>query len=339
MKIVRTDAELQTPWLDAALRENGHELVLLGSDVSEQQLISVVSVAQLLLMCYTPISKRVIEAAPELKGIVKYGVGIDAIDIDAARDAGVVVVNIPEYGEETVAEGAFALLLALAKNLVPLDRHMKDHGWAWPQPQWLASDVAGKTVGLIGFGKIAKSMARMAGAGFRANVIAYSPGNSQQEMSAFGVQKVDDLISLLGQSDFVSIHCVLTPETHHMLGARELSVMKKSACLINVSRGAIVDEAALVEALNQGTIAGAGLDVYAAEPLNRSGHPMASLFDHPRVFLSPHLTFYTNEAMHRLERETLDRCLEILDDQPVLIKSQDSRLGGQSGRVNYHHVQ
>ena len=123
-KIIRTDAEIETPRLDAALRRRG-ELVLLADGVSEERLARETGEAELLLMCYTPVTARVIAAAGRLKGIVKYGVGIDAIDIPAARARGIAVVNIPEYAEETVAEGAFALMIALAKKLVPLQRQMQ----------------------------------------------------------------------------------------------------------------------------------------------------------------------------------------------------------------------
>ena len=327
MKIIRTDLELETPHVDATLRAAGHTLVLLPDGIPEDTLITHVRDADLLLMCYTPITARVIAAAPRLKGIVKYGVGIDAIDIPAARARGIAVVNIPEYAEETVAEGAFALMIALAKKLVPLQREMQAEGWAWPTQRWLASDIAGKTVGLVGLGKIGRSMARMAGAGFRARVLAYDPHISADEMQAAGVSKCDDLREMLAQSDFVSIHCVLNPDTHHLIGPAEIAAMKPSAFLINVSRGAIVDEAALLDALEEGTIAGAGLDVFSQEPLAKAGHPLSRLFQMPNVLLSPHLTFYTTEAMHRLEVETLERCFEILEGREVLVKSADPRLG------------
>ncbi|MCK8484233.1 C-terminal binding protein [Aliiroseovarius sp. S2029] len=329
MKIVRTDCELRTPKLDAALVSAGHDLVLLPDGVSEEDLLDATHDADLILMCYTPITRRVIENAPRLKGIVKYGVGIDAIDIPAAIDAGVAVVNVPEYAEETVAEGAFALLIALAKKLTALNTHMTAEGWAWPEPTWMGSDIAGKTVGIIGLGKIGRSMARMAGLGFRANVIAYSPHTSAEEMAALGVTKVEHLHDLMAQSDFVTIHAVLNNDTRGMIGEAELQAMKPSAFLINVSRGAIVDEAALVRAICEGWIAGAGLDVFSQEPLTRTGHRMSALYDHPNVILSPHLTFYTEEAMQRLEDEALERCFEVLEGRNVLVKSHDPRLRAQ----------
>lgn len=333
MKIVRTDCELQMPLVDAALREQGHELVLLPDGVDEAVLVEAVQDADLLMMCYTPITQRVVAAAAQLKGIVKYGVGIDAIDIPAASERGIPVVNIPEYAEETVAEGAFALMISLAKKLQPLGRAMQRDGWVWPEQPWLGSDIAGKTVGIVGLGKIGKSMARMAGAGFRANVIAYNPGMSDADMQAAGATGYDDLHQLLSDSDFVSLHCVLNDNTRGLIGEPELRAMKPEAYLINSSRGALIDQLALLRALDEGWIAGAGLDVFANEPLLRTGHQLSRLFEHEQVMLSPHLTFYTKDAMQRLEDETLERCFEILSGRPVLIKSQDPRLRGQTQGV------
>lgn len=331
MKIVRTDAELQTPSLDAALREAGHDLTTLPDGVGEDSLIAALSDADLLLMCYTPITARVLDAAPRLRGIVKYGVGIDAIDLAAARTRGITVVNIPEYAEGTVAEGAFALMIALAKKLIPLSREMHKTGWAWPEPAWLGHDIAGKTIGIVGFGRIGRSMARMCGQGFGANVIAYSPHSAASDMEAVGVTRCDRLEDLLAQSDVVSIHCVLNDTTRHLIGAAELRIMQPHAYLINVSRGAIVDEAALIAALEEGRIAGAGLDVFNEEPLRRKGHMLSPLYDMDNVILTPHLAFYTAQSMARLERETLERCAEILDGRPVLVKSADPRLADQPG--------
>ena len=332
-KIVRVDRELECPRIDAALRESGADLVLLPDGVREDELAKEVSDADLLLMCYTPVTARVIEGAKKLRGIVKYGVGIDAIDIEAAKAWGIPVVNVPEYAEETVAECAFALMIALAKKLMPIHNAMQSDGWAWPEPKWIGSDIAEKTVGLIGVGRIGRSMARMAGAGFRARVIGYSPHTGAEDLASFGVEKIDSLHDLLEQSDFVSVHCVLNDETRHLIGRDELAAMKETAFLINVSRGAIVDEEALLEALKSGKIAGAGLDVYSQEPLAKSGHPLSALYEMDNVILMPHLAFYTQEAMQRLEEDTLARCFEILEGKPVLVKSDDPRLTGQTSGV------
>jgi len=335
VKIVRTDAELECPLIDAELRESGAELVLLPDGVDEAELARQAGDADLVLMCYTPITATVIAAARQLRGIVKYGVGIDAIDIAAARARRIPVVNIPGYAEETVAEGALCLIIALAKKLMPMHRAMQVDGWLWPQGPWLGLDIAEKTVGLVGVGRIGRSLARMAGAGFRARVLGYDPGVSAAQMKADGVEKCDDLHAMLAICDFVSLHCVLNGQTRHLIAAAELRAMKPTAFLINVSRGALVDEAALVRALDEGRIAGAGLDVYSAEPLTRVGHTMSSLYGRPNVILLPHLTFYTREAMERLQRETLARCRELLDGRPVLVKSRDPRLRAQAHGVRF----
>ncbi len=329
MKIIRTDSELETPLVDKTLKAWGHDLVLLPDNISEDKLCNEIGDCELLLMCYTPVTKRVIDAAPKLKAIVKYGVGIDAIDIPAANAQGVVVVNIPEYAEETVAEGAFAMLIALAKRIPAIQENMNLKSWVWPQSEYLGLDIAEKTVGIVGCGKIGASMARMAGLGFRARVIGFDPYKTKAEMAENGITKYDNLIEMLRECDFVSLHAVLNEETKHLIGEKELAVIKPSAIIINSARGALIDELALVKALENNQIAGAGLDVFSKEPLNQKDHPLRELFKMKNVILFPHLTFYTVEAMERLEEETLERCKEAIEDNPVVIKSKDARLANQ----------
>ena len=329
MKIVRTDMELETPFVDQTLREKGHDLVLLPDGVSEKILMKEMEDCEILLMCYTPITKKIIDSAKRLKAIVKYGVGIDAIDIPAANAQGIVVVNIPEYAEETVAEGAFAMLIALTKKLPVLQKQMNSKAWVWPSREWLGLDIAEKTLGIIGCGKIGSSMARMAGLGFRAKVIGYDPSKSREELTQKGIEKYDDLLEMIRECDFISVHAVLNKETKHLIGAKEFAVMKENAIIINSARGALIDEMALVDALEKKLIAGAGLDVYSQEPLNNMDHPLKKLYEMDNVILLPHLTFYTHEAMHRLELETMERITEVMENRPVTIKSKDPRLQNQ----------
>jgi D-3-phosphoglycerate dehydrogenase len=284
-------------------------------------------------MCYTPITKKVIDSAKKLKAIIKYGVGIDAIDIDAAKASNIPVVNIPLYAEETVAEGAFALLIALIKKTIPIQNAMQSKGWAWPEKQWMANDIAGKTLGIIGLGRIGKNMARIAGAGFRAKVIAFNPDMSAEEMQKAGVEKYDDLHEMLKRCDFISIHCTLNPQTLNLISHSEFEVMKPSVIIVNSSRGAIINEMALLDALKQKRIGGAALDVYSIEPLDQQQHPLRELYALDNVLLSPHLTFYTQESMQRLEHETLERIDEALNAQPLMIKSTDPRLTSQKQGV------
>ena len=331
-KIVRTDRELEMQHVDSRLRATGAELVLLADGVSEQELSREVADADLLLMCYAKISRNVIEKATRLKAIIKYGVGIDAIDIDAARERGIPVVNVPDYAEETVAEGAFALMIGLAKRFKPIQQAVQEQGWVWPETRWLASDLAGKTLGLVGVGRIGRSMARMAGA-FRMRVLGFDPHVA--DMSA---ERFTDLGAMLDECDFVSVHCVLNAETRGLIGEAELKRMKRSAYLVNVSRGEIVDESALLSALQEHRIAGAALDVYGHEPLAKTGHKLSALYAMDNVIVWPHLTFYTFEAMQRLEEQTLERCFEALEGRPLTVKSRDPRLRAQLSGVRFPDV-
>lgn len=321
--------ELETPLVDKTLREAGHRLVLLPDGISEEKLATEIEDCDVLLMCYTPITRKIISAAKKLKIIIKYGVGIDAIDIPAANEKGIIVVNIPEYAEETVAEGAFALLIALAKKLPALQNQMDKAAWAWPTQKWLGNDISGKTLGIIGCGKIGKSMARMAGLGFQAKVIGYDPYKSSVELAENGIEKYDSLTDLIKECDFISLHAVLNKETKYLIGEHEIKTMKKNAIIINTARGALIDEMALVAALEKKQIAGAGLDVFSQEPLNQANHPLKKLYEMENVILVPHLTFYTKEAMNRLELEVLERFAEVVENRPITIKSKDPRLQNQ----------
>jgi D-3-phosphoglycerate dehydrogenase len=327
--IVRTDRELEMGRVDRHLRAMGAEVLLLPDGTPEDELVRAVADADLLLMCYARITRRVIEAAPKLRAIVKYGVGIDAIDIDAARERGVPVVNVPGYAEETVAEGAFALLLALARRFKPIQHAMDTQGWAWPEPRWMASDLAGRTLGLVGVGRIGRSMARMAQA-FRMQVLGFDP-----HVAEMPVERCHDLGAMLERCDAVSLHCVLNDQTRHLIGARELARMKPGAWLVNVSRGELVDEAALLAALRSGRLGGAALDVYVREPLAREGHPLSPLYAMDNVIVWPHLTFHTAEAMRRLEDETIARCEEALAGRPLTVASHDPRLRAQTRGVRF----
>jgi D-3-phosphoglycerate dehydrogenase len=332
-KVVRTGRELEMPLVDRRLREWGAELVLLPDGTPQAELAHALADADLLLMCYAPITEGVISGATRLKAIVKYGVGIDAIDIEAARARGIPVVNVPAYAEETVAEGAFALMMALFKRFSPIQRAMQTEGWIWPEARWMAHDLAGKTLAIVGLGRIGRSMARMAAA-FRMDVLAYNPGLKTSDMPA-GVQLCEELDTMIARCDVLSIHCVLNAQTRHLIGARELARLKPSAFLVNVSRGEIVDEAALLPALAERRIAGAALDVYGIEPLAKSGHPLSALYGMDHVLLWPHLSFYTQEAMQRLEEETLARCREALTGQPLTVASNDPRLRAQTQGVRF----
>jgi D-3-phosphoglycerate dehydrogenase len=283
--------------------------VAVSENYAISTLLPLISDAEVLVAsCFAQVPAVLIEAGHQLRGIVKYGVGVDNIDLHAASKRGIPVANCPDYGSGTVADHAFALLIALARKITLQDSEFRNSGWYWPDERYCAVDLEGKTMGIIGLGRIGRKMAKRA-AGFDLQVIAYDPyvdvGPVAEGSSPVRSASLDEL---LASSDFVSVHCTLTPETRHLLGERELRAMKPSAYLIDVSRGAIIDELALVRGLHEGWIAGAGLDVFDCEPVPKQ-HPLLSL---PNVVLTPHLAWYSREAAARQSQQAADAVLDIL---------------------------
>jgi len=303
--VFRTDAELE---MGGSLLSTLEKIAQLqtASDDREATLIEQVTDADIIFTCYAPISARVIGAAKNLKGIVKYGVGVDSIDLGAATAHGVPVIHCPDYGTDTVADHAFSLMLSVARRITRIDRDIQRQGWLWPEPKYSGIELAGKTLGVIGFGRIGTAMARRA-AGFGMRRLVCDPYVTPPRVPWDNLEFASRE-QVIEQADFLSLHCILTPETRGIIGAEQLRRMKNSAVLVNVSRGALIDEPALAEALRSGTIAGAGLDVFMQEPLEKE-HP---LFGIENVLLSPHLAFYTDDAYHRLEGECVAAIGELL---------------------------
>jgi D-3-phosphoglycerate dehydrogenase / 2-oxoglutarate reductase len=261
----------------------------------------------LVVSCFAQVPAELIKAGHRLRGIVKYGVGVDNIDLQAARDQGLPVANCPDYGSGTVADHAFALLMALARRIVLQDTRLRQ-GWYWPDENLCGVDLEGKVLGIIGLGRIGRKMARRA-VGYDMEVIAHDPYVNTNVLAAQTPQpRFVTLDELLSSSDFVSVHCTLTPETRGLIGERELRKMKSSAYLINVSRGEIVDQTTLIRGLLEGWLAGAGLDVFAAEPILNEA-PILSI---PNVVITPHLAWYTWEAAARQSQQAADAALDIL---------------------------
>ncbi|MDG2208030.1 MAG: aspartate aminotransferase family protein [Pirellulales bacterium] len=297
--LLRTDAELEMGGHVLSELESLCRIKTAPSD-AEEVLIREAADAELIYTCYAPITGKVIEAAPALRGIVKYGVGVDSIDLEAAARRGIPVVHAPDYGTETVADQAFALLISLARQMPRIDRDLKSAGWLWPETKYQGVDLAGKTIGIVGYGRIGRAMARRA-SGFGMRRLIHDPHvrapEHQEELEFVSLER------LIEQADFLSLHCVLTDQTREMIGVAELEKMKSTAILVNVSRGPLIDERALVAALEQGEIAGAGLDVFAREPLT-DDHPLLKM---DQVVLSPHFAFYSREAYERLEADCLEK--------------------------------
>lgn len=318
-KIVLTDARmkmLQSVW--GELQALGNILVTKSDD--ENTLIRVVSDADLIIICYANITRKVIQSGKNLKAILKWGVGVDSVDMEAATEYGLPVCHCPTYGSGTIADHAFATLIALARKLVPLVNATKRSGWIWPDPsrEWAGVDLEGKVVGLVGFGRIARKMARRC-AGFDMKILAYDPVRDVVP-GKLGFVEMTSLEDLMQRSDFISLHAVLNSETRYMLGAEEIDMMKPSAFIINTARGALLHEPSLLEALKDRRIAGAAIDVFESEPLDLS-HPYYYL---ENVLITPHFAYYTEEADGRLDRECLYSARRILSGDVLLnVKNGD----------------
>jgi phosphoglycerate dehydrogenase-like enzyme len=254
-------------------------------------------------------SAEVLAAAAELKIISRWGVGYDAVDVRAATAEGIIVAYTPGLTDGAVADLAFGLLLSLVRHIPQGHHSMREGLWL---PQW-GHDMAGKTLGILGYGRIGATVARRA-RGFDLRVIAHGP-RPHPEAAAAGVECVP-LEDLLGQSDYLTLHAALTPQSRGLLGEAEFRRMKPTAFLVNTARGALVDETALLRALSEGWIAGAALDVFAEEPLP-ARHPLRTA---PNILLSPHQGSSALETGERVSRAAAQAVLDLMDGRkPSLV--------------------
>lgn len=263
------------------------------------QLLERVADAEgLLCLLSEPINAEVLDAAPNLKVIANYAVGTNNVDLELAGSRGIRVCNTPDVLTETTAELAFALTLAVCRRIVEGDRFVRaGHFTGWEPELYLGRDVHGATVGVVGMGRIGRAYARRAKA-CGARILYHNRSRLSGETEDALGAKPAELEELLGESDFVSLHCPLTPETKGLLSAERLALMKPTAYLINTARGPVVDEHALVNALKSGKLAGAGLDVYEREPELAQG-----LAELNNVLLAPHTgsaTIATRTEMARM---------------------------------------
>lgn len=250
------------------------------------------------------IDAALLAAAPSLRAIANVAVGYDNIDVAAATARGIPVGNTPGVLTETTADLAFALILACARRIVEADRFLRDGRWrTWDPNLLLGHDVFGATLGIVGYGKIGRAVARRA-RGFDMRVLYTSRTEASNDSPGERVE----LDALLRESDFVSLHVPLTPETKRMIGERELRLMKRTAILVNTARGGVIDQPALVRALEAGWIAGAGLDVAEVEPIP----PHDALLRAPSVTLLPHIGSASHATRERMAAMAVDNCLAAL---------------------------
>ncbi|HEV7195153.1 MAG TPA: phosphoglycerate dehydrogenase [Pedococcus sp.] len=256
----------------------------------DELLPALADVDAVLIRSATKMNAEAISAAKKLKVIARAGVGLDNVDVDAATRAGVMVVNAPTSNITSAAELAVGLLLATARNIAPANQALK--GGAWKRSKYGGVELLDKKVGIVGFGRIGQLVAERL-KGFGMEILAYDPYVSAQRAGQLGAQLVT-LDELLEQSDFITVHLPKSPETLGLLGKEALAKVKPTVRIINAARGGIVDEEALAEALREGRVAGAGIDVFATEPTTES-----PLFEHESVVVTPHLGASTDEAQEK----------------------------------------
>lgn len=247
---------------------------------------------------------------PACRAVVCASVGYDHVDIDAAAQRGVAVFHVPHYGTEEVADHTVLLFLASARMLVQLDRHVRGGGWDWQLSRGVRR-LRGQTWGIVGLGRIGLAVAARAKA-FGMRVTFYDPYNHPGIEKALDLRREHTLTELLAAADVVSLHVPLDESTRHLVGAQQLRAMKPGACLVNTSRGAVVDVAALPAALDEGCPGSAALDVVEGEP-----HLPVSLRRHPRALLTPHTAFYSVESLEELRGRAARAVRQLLVGEPV----------------------
>lgn len=275
---------------------------------TEDDVIRVCSAADGLLVQYSPMTARVLRELKRCRGIVRYGVGVDTIDLEAAADLGIVVSNVPDYGTEEVSDHALALILNLVRRIYRADGLVKRGIWDFTRMKPIPR-LGDLTLGIVGFGRIGSSLARKAEPlGMR--IVACDPYMPPAAIP--GYVAILSLDELLAKSDVVSVHCPLNAETRNLLSEERVARMKSGAYLVNTARGGIVNEDALAEALGRGRLSGVALDVLALEPI-RPDHPLLA---HPDFLCTPHMAWHSSQAERDLKRKAAEEIARIVTGQP-----------------------
>lgn len=290
-------AAIALPLSDEAevIKKAGIELMDIDA-ADEDETIAKAKDADVIFTVRAAFTRRVFENLPKLRAVVRCGIGYDNIDVDAATDNNVLVVNIPDFCFEEVSNHAIVLLMACAKKLVRMNNLLKTAGWgASRQIMEPMGSIWGQTIGIVGCGNIGRMTARKARC-FGLNVIGHDPYVDQNLAKESGIT-LKSLPEVMRESDYVSLHPCLNQETFHLIGEQELHMMKPSAYLINTARGSVVDEPALIRALQDKKIAGAGLDVFEKDPID----PDNPLLKMDNVIVTPHSAFYCDASFKRLK--------------------------------------
>ncbi len=286
------------------------------------ELRSIVKDADVLMFNDANISADIIEALDKCKMIIRYGIGYDNVDLEAAGKKGIYVCNAPSYGTYDVAEHTMALLLSVCKHIPLADKCARNGKWSADHVGKVRR-LRGKTLGLVGFGRIARVVAARAKA-FEMDILVSDPYVSAEVAAAEGAKLVD-FPTLLENSDYVTLHSPLTEETHHMMGMPQFKLMKKEAVLINTGRGGLVNENELIFALLSGEIAGAALDVFESEPLS----PQSKLLGMDNVVLTPHVAWNSYEGVDDLHKEVTNNVVRVLRGETPINVVNEKYLKGR----------
>jgi D-3-phosphoglycerate dehydrogenase len=298
------------------LTDTGHRIIRLQSGSNEADLLKLAPETDAFITRgMIKISREIMVASPRLKVIGVHGIGCDHIDLHAAKELGKVVLSTPDALTVSVAEMAIALILALTKRVITANTATRSGGWNRKYSDLVGIELAGKTVGVIGLGRIGEATARRLKP-FGVNLIYWSRTRKPDAERQIDIQ-YQDLIILLQHSDIITLHIPDTPKTFHIIGERELALMKPNALLVNVSRGNLIDEQALISALLSGKLAGAALDVFENEPLNLD-NPLIGM---DNVILTPHLAASSKEALARMATQIAESVLSVLNG-----KTADNRI-------------
>ena len=279
----------------------GAELIL-AQVREEEDLIRACREADGLINQYALLTRKVLEGLPKCKVVSRYGVGVDSIDLKAATDLGIIVANVPDYCIDEVSNQTIAMILTLIRKTAFFNQKVKSNQWDFHLGIPIYR-IHGKTLGLIGSGRIGLEVAKKISA-FGVKVIAFDP---YLQKAGEGIE-LTDFDTVLKKSDFISVHCPLNESTRHLIGEKEFQKMAKKPLFINTSRGPIIDEIALIQALEEGRISGAGLDVLEKEPPDLQ-NPLLKM---ENVILSPHVSFYSVESISELKRRTAENVSSVL---------------------------
>ncbi|GIP25553.1 D-3-phosphoglycerate dehydrogenase [Paenibacillus sp. J23TS9] len=284
-------------------------LVEKKTGLGEDELVAIIGEYDALLVrSQTRVTEKIMEAGTNLKVVGRAGVGVDNIDLEAATKRGIIVINAPDGNTITTCEHTFAMMMALARHIP--QAYAKTVGGVWDRKSFLGVELRNKTLGVMGMGRIGSEVAKRAKA-FGMNILAFDPFLTQERAEKMEVKlaSVDDIVR---NADFMTVHTPLTPETHHMISRPQFEVMKKGMRIVNCARGGIIDETALVEAINEGIVAGAAFDVFESEPPEKD-HPFLT---NPKIIVTPHLGASTVEAQENVAIDVSEEVLHILRNEP-----------------------